>query len=212
MKTIRLIIAEDHAIVREGLRTLIASEPSLELIGEAANGVEAVALARALGPDVVLMDLVMPGKSGVEAISEIKRDNPNIRILVLTSFSEEQNVFPAIRAGATGYLLKDTSPGQLVRAIFDVYEGEAALHPSIARKLIHELNQPTPAPATESSLSDRERSVLRLIAQGSTNQEIADQLCISDWTVRSHVRNILSKLHLSNRTQAALYAVRKGLA
>jgi NarL family two-component system response regulator LiaR len=212
MSRIRIVIADDHAIVRERLRTLIASEPSLQLVGEAGDGVEAVAQTRALQPDVVLMDLMMPHKNGIEAIAEIKRENADVRILVLTSFAEEDKVFPAIRAGALGYLLKDSSPQQLLQAIHDVYRGESSLHPSIALKLIRELTRPSDLPPAEHPLTERELAVLKLVAQGLTNQEIADRLVISEWTVRTHIRNILGKLHLANRTQAALYALREGLA
>ncbi len=212
MSRIRIVIADDHAVVREGLRTLIASEPSMQLVGEAGDGVEAVAQTRALQPDVVLMDLMMPRKNGIEAIAEIKRENADVRILVLTSFAEEDKVFPAIRAGALGYLLKDSSPQQLLQAIHDVYRGESSLHPSIALKLIRELTRPSNLPPAEHPLTERELAVLKLVAQGLTNQEIADRLVISEWTVRTHIRNILGKLHLANRTQAALYALREGLA
>ena len=212
METIRILIADDHAIVREGLRTLIASEPGMELVGEAADGIEAVSLARSLEPDVVLMDLVMPRKDGLEAISEIKQQNPEMCILVLTSFAEEDKVFPAIRAGALGYLLKDSSPQQLLQAIYDVHRGESSLHPTVALKLVREISQPSDLPPAEHPLTEREVDVLELVAQGLSNQEIADQLVISEWTVRTHVRNILGKLHLANRTQAALYALREGLA
>jgi len=212
MDTIRILIADDHAIVREGLRTLIASEPGMELVGEAADGTEAVSLARSLEPDVILMDLVMPHKDGLEAISEIKHENPEMCILVLTSFSEEDKVFPAIRAGALGYLLKDSSPQQLLQAIYDVHRGESSLHPTVALKLVREISQPSDLPPAEHPLTEREVDVLELVAQGLSNQEIADQLVISEWTVRTHVRNILGKLHLANRTQAALYALREGLA
>jgi NarL family two-component system response regulator LiaR len=210
--TIRILIADDHAIVREGLRTLIASEPGMELVGEAADGIEAVSLARSLEPDVILMDLVMPHKDGLEAISEIKHENPAMCILVLTSFAEEDKVFPAIRAGALGYLLKDSSPQQLLQAIYDVHRGESSLHPTVALKLVREISQPSDLPPAEHPLTEREVDVLELVAQGLSNQEIADQLVISEWTVRTHVRNILGKLHLANRTQAALYALREGLA
>ena len=140
MDTIRVLIADDHPIVREGLRTLISSEPGMEVVGEAANGAQAVSLARAQQPDVVLMDLIMPVKDGLQAIGEIKDENPEVSILVLTSFAEEDKVFPAIRAGALGYLLKDTAPDQLLQAIYDVYRGESSLHPSIALQLIREIN------------------------------------------------------------------------
>jgi len=212
METIRILVADDHAIVREGLRTLIASEPGMELVGEAADGIEAVSLAESLQPDVILMDLVMPHKDGIEAISEIKSQNPEVCILVLTSFSEEDKVFPAIRAGALGYLLKDSSPQDLLQAISAVYRGESSLHPSVALKLVREISRPSELPPAEDPLTEREVDVLELVAQGLSNQEIADRLIISEWTVRTHVRNILGKLHLANRTQATLYALREGLA
>jgi NarL family two-component system response regulator LiaR len=212
MSAIRVLIADDHPIVRDGLRLLIASEPGMELVGEAANGAEAVTKAMLLKPDVILMDLVMPIKNGIEAISEIKSADPNVSILVLTSFAEEDKVFPAIRAGALGYLLKDSLPNQLLQAIYDVHRGEASLHPSIALQLIREINQPSDLPPAKDPLTESELEVLRLLAQGLTNQEIADRLVRSEWTIRTHVRNILGKLHLANRTQAALYALRKGLA
>ena len=212
MDTIRVLVAEDHPIVREGLRTLIASEPGMALVGEAADGIEAVAKARALRPDVILMDLMMPRMSGLEAIGEIKASQPEVPILVLTSFAEEDKIFPAIRAGALGYLLKDSSPEQLFRAIRDVHRGEPSLHPTIALKMIRELDHPASQERSASPLTDREIQVLKLVAQGLTNQEIADRLVISEWTVRTHVRNILGKLHLANRTQATLYALREGLA
>jgi NarL family two-component system response regulator LiaR len=212
METVRVLIADDHPIVRDGLRTLIITEPGMELVGEAVNGAEAVSKACALKPDVILMDLVMPVKDGIQAITEIKQFDPQVSILVLTSFSEENKVFPAIRAGAMGYLLKDAAPQQLLQAIYDVHRGEASLHPSIALQVIRELNQPSSLPPAEDPLTERELEVLRFLAQGLTNQEIAERLQRSEWTVRTHVRNILSKLHLANRTQAALYALREGLA
>jgi NarL family two-component system response regulator LiaR len=209
--TIRILIADDHAVVREGLRTLISVKPGLELVGEAADGVEAVFKARALQPDVILLDMVMPRQNGVEAIRQIKAENIAARILVLTSFDDDETVFAAIKAGALGYLLKDSTPDQLIQAIIDVYQGRAALHPTIALKMINELNQPPDLPPTDSPLTDREVDTLRLIAQGLTNQEIADTLSISERTVGKHVSNVLEKLHLANRTQAALYALRRGL-
>jgi len=184
----------------------------MDIIGEATNGAEAISLARTLRPDVILMDLIMPVKDGIEAIAEIKGQDPEVSILVLTSFGEEENVFPAIRAGAMGYLLKDTAPDQLLQAIYDVHRGESSLHPSIALQLIREINQPSDLPPAPDPLTQRELEVLKLLAQGLTNQEIADRLVISEWTVRTHVRNILGKLHLANRTQAALYALREGIA
>jgi len=210
-ETIRVLIAEDHAVVREGLRLLITSEPGMEVIGQASDGVEAVQMAHALRPDVLLLDLVMPRKNGIEAIGEIKQENLEARILVLTSFAEDDKVFPAIKAGAQGYLLKDSSPQELLQAIRDTYQGESSLHPAIARKLVQEINRPSDLPLAEDPLTEREVEVLKLIAQGLSNQSIAEKLVISERTVRTHVGHILNKLHLANRTQAALYALREGL-
>ena len=209
---IRILIADDHAVVREGLRTLINTKPGMEVIGEAADGDEAITLVHNLKPDVILLDMVMPRKNGLEAINGIKKNNPEARILVLTSFDDDERVFSAIKAGALGYLLKDSSPQQLLQAIDDVHHGRSSLHPAIALKVIRELNQPTDLPPTEEPLTTREMETLRLIAQGLTNQEIADKLSISERTVGKHVSNILDKLHLANRTQVALYALRRGLA
>ena len=209
--TIRILIADDHTLVRAGLRALIGTEPGMEVVGEAADGVEAVLRARSLRPDIILLDLVMPRKGGIEAIHEIKEENPDVRILVLTSFTDDDKVFPAIKAGALGYLLKDSTPQALLQAIHDVHRGESSLDPTIARKLIRELNQPPALPRTEEPLTAREVEVLRLVAQGLSNQEIAERMVVSERTVRTHVSNILSKLHLANRTQAALYAIREGL-
>jgi NarL family two-component system response regulator LiaR len=209
-----ILVVDDHAVVREGLRALIDVQPDMQLVGEAVDGVEAVERACALRPDVILLDLVMPRKGGLEAIIEIKEKDPDARILVLTSFAEDDKVFPAIKAGAMGYLLKDSSAKELIQAIRDVYEGEPTMHPSIARKLMRDLQRPPEPdkPRTEEPLSEREVEVLRLVARGSSNQEIGDELFISERTVRTHVGNILGKLHLANRTQAALYALREGLA
>jgi NarL family two-component system response regulator LiaR len=184
----------------------------MEVAGEAADGVEAVLKARSLQPDVILLDLVMPRKNGIEAITEIKQENPGARIMVLTSFAEDDKVFPAIKAGALGYLLKDCSPQELLQAIRETSQGESSLHPSIARKVIQELNRPSNLPPSEEPLTEREVEVLRLVGHGLPNQEIADRLTISERTVRAHVSSILTKLHLANRTQAALYAIREGLA
>jgi NarL family two-component system response regulator LiaR len=211
---IRVLITDDQAIVRKGIQALLATETNFEVVGEAENGKEAIKQFEQLQPDVVLMDLQMPEMSGIEAISHITTHKPNARILVLTSFATDDKVFPAIKAGALGYLLKDSSPEELVRAIRQVHRGESSLHPTIARKLLQELTKP-PAPEqkpTDEPLTEREVEVLRLIARGLGNQQIADQLIISEATVRTHVSNILGKLHLASRTQAALYALQKGLA
>jgi len=209
---IRILIADDHAVVREGLRALIEAKPDMELVGEAEDGVEAVLLARSLKPDVILLDLLMPRMDGIEAIGEIKKENPNARILVLTSFAGDDKVFPAIKAGALGYLLKDSPSQALIQAIREVHHGKSSLHPTIARKLIREFNRPSTAAPVENLLTEREVAVLKLIAGGLSNQEIAKTLVVSERTVSSHVSNILEKLHLANRTQAALYALREGLA
>ncbi|HQE92588.1 MAG TPA: response regulator transcription factor [Anaerolineae bacterium] len=210
-ETIHILVADDHAIVREGLRWLIATEPGMELVGEAADGVEAVARARELRPDIILMDVVMPRKDGIEAISEIKQALPDVHILVLTSFAEDDKVFPAIKAGASGYLLKDTAPQDLLRAIRDVHQGLPTMHPAIARKVMQEIQRPSNLPPTAEPLTAREADVLKLVARGLANEEIAKTLFISERTVRTHVSNILRKLHLANRTQATLYALREGL-
>jgi NarL family two-component system response regulator LiaR len=211
-EVIRVLIADDHPVVREGLRGLIEIQPNLELAGEAVDGAEAVEKARSLQPDVILLDMVMPRKDGVQAIGEIKQENPQARILVLTSFSESEKALPAIKAGALGYLLKDSAPEELLQAISNVYHGQISLHPAIARLLVQELSQPSDLPPAEEPLTEREVEVLQLIAQGLSNQEIADVLVVGERTVSTHVSNILDKLHLANRTQAALYALRKGLA
>jgi NarL family two-component system response regulator LiaR len=207
-QSIRVLVVDDHTIVRKGICALLETTLDIETVGEAADGNEAVQLARSLKPDVILMDMVMPRKSGLEAIIEIKRENPEARILVVTSFDEDDKVFPAIKAGALGYLLKDSSPQDLLKAIDDVYHGKPSLHPTIALKLIHELNRPSDLPPTEEPLTSREMEVLTLVAQGFGNQEIAQKLVVSERTVGTHVSNILGKLHLANRTQAALYALR----
>ncbi|MDX1664387.1 MAG: response regulator transcription factor [Candidatus Promineifilaceae bacterium] len=206
---IRLYLADDHPIVRRGIRDLLETEPGISLVGEADNGRDAVAGVEALAPDVILMDLVMPEMDGIAAIHRIKADRPDARILVLTSFATDDKVFPAIKAGALGYLIKDTAPADLLRAIGQVYRGEVVLHPSIAQKLLSEIAGEPPAAAPD-PLTPREVEVLQLIARGQSNQEIAEALTISVATVYTHVSNILSKLHLASRTQAALYALREG--
>lgn len=209
---IRVLIVDDHAVVREGLRTLIGTEPGMEVVGEAADGVEAVRQAGALEPDVILLDMVMPRRGGLEVIGEIKAQDLEAGILVLTSFADDDKVFPAIKAGALGYLLKNASPQTLLQAIRDVHRGEPSMSPAIANKLMLELQRSSDLPPTKAPLTERELDVLRLLAQGLTNQEIAGRLVIGEGTVRTHVSNILGKLHLANRTQAALYALREGLA
>jgi NarL family two-component system response regulator LiaR len=195
-----------------GLRALIATEPGLEVVGEAVDGTDAVRKARSLRPDVIVLDLVMPRKDGIQAAAEITQEDPAARILVLTSFVEDDKLVPAFKAGAAGYLLKDSAPQDLLQAIREVAQGASSLHPQIAHKLIRELRQPTNRPPADQSLTDREREVVRLVAQGLCNDAIAEQLSVGERTVRSHISNILAKLHLANRTQLALYALRTGLA
>jgi two-component system, NarL family, response regulator LiaR len=209
---IRLLIVDDHAIVREGMNFLASTKPDIEIVGEAENGLQAVEMAAELRPDVILLDLMMPQMDGIEAAGAICAENPEARILIMTSFSEEEKVFAAIKAGALGYLLKDSSPQVLLQAIRDVHRGESWLHPSIARKLIREISKPQELPPTVDPLTEREVEVLKLIAQGLSNQEIGDKLFIAERTAGVHVGRILAKLHLANRTQAALYALREGLA
>lgn len=207
---IRIFVADDHPIVRRGIRDLLETETDLTMVGEATNGRDAVAAVGDCRPDVVLMDLVMPGLDGIEATRQIKTQWPDVKILVLTSFATDDKVFPAIKAGALGYLIKDTGPEELLKAIRQVHQGEPTLHPAIARKLLTEIAQPVQRPSIPDPLTEREIEVLKLLARGLSNQEIADVLVIGVTTVYTHVSNILSKLHLATRTQAALYALREG--
>lgn len=209
--SIRVLVADDHAIVRKGICALLATEPDIEVVGEAQDGQEAIEKACELTPDVILMDLVMPQLDGLEAIRQITECQRQARILVLTSFAGDDKVFPAIRAGALGYLLKDSAPDELVRAIHEVHRGESSLHPSIARKLLQELSDPADREVTSDLLTARELEVLQLVARGRSNRDISEQLAISEATVRTHMSNILAKLNLGSRTQAALFALREGL-
>jgi NarL family two-component system response regulator LiaR len=209
---IRVFVAEDHAIVRKGVCALLTLEPGIEVVGEASNGQEAVCGIESSQPDVILMDLVMPEMDGIEAIQQIVARQPEAHILVLTSFATDDKVFPAIKAGALGYLLKDSEPRDVVDAIRQVHRGESSLHPRIARKLMQELSRPPDQPPTPNPLTEREMEVLRLVAQGKSNRDIADDLTVTEGTVRVHVSSILGKLHLASRTQATLYALREGLA
>jgi NarL family two-component system response regulator LiaR len=211
-RPIRILIADDHAIVRKGLRALLSTEQGIEVVGEAQNGREAIDLAGELQPDVILMDLVMPEVDGLQATEAITSQRPATRILVLTSFAGDDKIFPAIRAGALGYLLKDSGPDELVDAIRQVYQGESALHPSVARKLLREMAGGGDRRQPIDALTEREVEILQRVAQGLSNRQIADLLTISEATVRTHVSNILAKLNLDSRTQAALYALRAGIA
>lgn len=208
---IRILITDDHAVVREGLSSFISLEPDMEVVAEAGDGVEAVEKALLLVPDIILMDIVMPRQTGIEALQQLQESNSPAKVIVLTSFAEYEQLYPAIKAGAMGYLLKDSTPGQLVQAIRDVYQGQISLSPVIARMLVEEINEASELPLSEDPLTDREVQVLKLVAQGHTNKEIAEKLVVSEGTVGTHISNILEKLHLANRTQAALYALRRGM-
>jgi two-component system, NarL family, response regulator LiaR len=207
---IRVLIADDHAVVRQGLRTFLELQDDIEVVADVADGEAALSAVEAHEPDVVLMDLVMPGVGGIEAIRRLRKLRPQTRVLVLTSFLDDEKLFPAVRAGAAGYLLKDVEPAELVRAIHTVADGEALLHPAVASRLMEEFSE-TERPAPEEALTAREREVLELIARGLPNKLIARELEIAEKTVKTHVSSILSKLGLTDRTQAALYAVRAGL-
>lgn len=213
-----VLIVDDHAVVRQGLRTFLElqtdSSLPIEVAAEASNGIEAVEMARMTQPDIVLLDLVMPGMDGIQATSRILESSPHSRVIILTSFGEEEKVLPAIRAGAQGYLLKDIPPAELVQAVREVHLGKVQLHPEVAKKLMAAVaaqEEPiphSPAPSGE-GLTAREQEVLGLIADGMNNREIAARLVISEKTVKTHVSSILNKLHLDDRTQAAIYALRR---
>jgi NarL family two-component system response regulator LiaR len=209
---VRVLVVDDHVVVRRGIRALLSTDSGLRVVGEAANGAQAIRAAADLSPDVILMDLVMPEVDGIEAVKQIKAHEPSARILVLTSFSTDDKVLPALKAGALGYLLKDSGPDELIQAIYQVYRGESSLHPQIARKLLREIVAGESRPETADPLTPREVEVLKLVAQGQSNHDIATELRVSEATVRTHVSSILAKLHLASRTQAALYALRSGLA
>ena len=219
---IRVLVVDDHAIVRQGLRTFLElqdnAELPIEVIGEAVNGIEAVDLARHTQPDIILLDLVMPEMDGIQATREIVKCSPHSRVIILTSFGEEDKVVPAIQAGAHGYLLKDIAPDKLIQAIRNTYCGDVQLHPNAAKLLMSAVAQkevasdiPSRRFGTE-ELTERECEVLGLIANGMSNRGIAEKLFISEKTVKTHVSSILSKLHLEDRTQAAIYAIKHGLA
>lgn len=209
---IKILIVDDHAVVRKGIRALLATETDLEVIGEAVDGEQAVALYQELKPDLLLLDLIMPKVNGIEVIKKIKGDHPQAKILVLTSFAADDQVFPAIKAGALGYLLKDTEPDDLINAIHQVYLGESSLSPTVARKVLEEVFHPAQKPLSPDPLTNREVDVLQVLAKGKSNRDIAEELSISETTVRTHVSNILGKLHLASRTEAALYALKEGMA
>jgi NarL family two-component system response regulator LiaR len=209
-RSIRVLLVDDQAIVRKGIRALLAEIPGIEVVGEASNGEQAVAQTRALDPDVTVMDLAMQVMDGIEAIRQITERDADARILVLTSFSGESSVFPAIKAGALGYLLKDSEPADLIFAIEQVSRGEPSLHPKIATQLLQELRRPPDSAPIPDALTPREVEVLRQVARGLSNRDIATELVTTEATIKTHVSSILSKLHLANRVQATLYALQEG--
>ena len=215
-KRTKVLIADDHKVVREGLSAILETKDDIEVVGEAKDGGDAVEKARALVPDVILMDVSMPGMTGIEATRLIKRELPHIGVIALTMYDEQQYIFDLVRAGATGYLLKDSDSAQIVAAIRAISRGESLIHPSVASKILAEfslLSQGKGKRRTmlEHDLTDREITVLRLVADGKTNKEIANVLDLSEKTVKNHVRNIFHKLHVYDRTQAAILAIRKGI-
>jgi NarL family two-component system response regulator LiaR len=208
---IRVLVVDDQVIVREGVALLLGQVEGIEVAGEAGDGQQAVVLDAALQPDVVLMDLVMPGMDGIEATRRITAGREDAKVLVLTSYAGDDKVIPAIEAGARGFLLKDSSPADLIRAIRHVHQGRSSLDPAIASQVLLELKRPATQPPASDPLTDRELEVLRLVATGLSNAEVASRLVITEATVRSHMSNILGKLHLDNRVQATLYALQEGI-
>jgi NarL family two-component system response regulator LiaR len=211
-ESITVLIVDDHALVRGGVRGYLETQPDLSIAGEAASGEEAVRLAAELVPDVVLMDLVMPSMDGIEATRRVRRVSPRSQVVVLTSYHEDVHIFPAIKAGALSYLLKDVGPEDLAAAVRGAARGEAMIHPNVAARIMQELRgtrREAPNPFAE--LTDRELELMRLIAQGLSNAMIAEQLVLSEKTVKGYVSNILSKLHLADRTQAAVFAWQEGM-
>jgi NarL family two-component system response regulator LiaR len=208
---VRVMLVDDHAVVRQGLRTFLDLQEDIVVVGEARDGVEALKVVHECSPDVVLVDLIMPRMDGIETVRRMKAARPQTQLIVLTSFGDDQKVFAAIRAGASGFLLKDVSPGDLALAIHAAQRGEASLAPGIATKLMQEIAVGGSTTNEEQSLTEREYAVLALIAQGRSNKQISEELSISEKTVKTHVSNILTKLHLEDRTQAAIYALREGL-
>lgn len=209
MAKIRVLIVDDHTVVRAGIRIILATEPSILVVGEASSGSEALRKIKKSPPDVVLMDLVMPGKDGIETTAEIKRDYPDVKIIVLTTFEDDAKIDAAMAVGANGYLLKDADGEFLLQAIKAAQQGDLPLHPRVARSLFK--NQTVQKPDDQNYLTKREKEVLQLVAKGWSNREIANELCLTEGTIKVHVSNILSKLHVSRRTEAAVWAVRAGL-
>ncbi len=212
MKKIKVLVVEDQSVVREGVVAILSLQDDMEVVGEAVDGIAAVELARKTKPDVILLDMVMPRQDGLATIPMLKELVPDARILVLTSFAESTRVYQAIKSGALGYMLKDTTRTQLLQSIRDVAKGQASIQPSIAMKVINEIDHPAETSLMTESLTRRELETLRLIARGLSNQEIAVVMVLHERTIAKYVSSVLNKLHLANRTQAALYAIDQGLA
>lgn len=211
MDKIRVLVVDDESVVREGIIAILSLQPTIEVVGGAQDGIHAVKVAKKLSPDVILLDMAMPNQDGLTTIPILIELLPKVRILVLTSFADTDLVYKAIKSGALGFMLKDARREQLIQAIHDVASGQASISPSIAIKVIQDVNHPSEIMYTSSPLTARELETLRLIARGMTNQEIANAISVTNRTVAKYVSSILDKLHLANRTQAALYAIREGL-
>lgn len=212
MKTIRILVADDESVVRDGVVAILSFQSDMKVVGEAEDGQKVIEVARRTKPDIILLDMRMPKMNGLEAIPHLKQVSPESRILVLTSFAESDMIYQTIKAGALGFLLKDARRDQLLQAIRDVANGQASIQPTIAMRVIHEMDNPAELMYTADPLTPRENETLRLIARGLSNQEIAGAMVVHERTVAKYVSSILEKLHLANRTQAALYAINKGLA
>jgi two-component system NarL family response regulator len=216
MEKIKVLIADDHGVVREGLMAMLQTIDVIDIVGEAKNGIDAVEKAKKLLPDVILMDLRMPFMNGVEATRQIKREFPHIGIIALTMDEEQEHIFDLVRAGATGYLLKDSASSQIVDAIRAIARGNSLIHPSVAKKILAEFSliaggKSKQHPLVDHDLTEREITVLRLVASGQTNKEVANSLALSEKTVKNHLANIFHKLHVYDRTQAAVLAIRRGI-
>jgi DNA-binding NarL/FixJ family response regulator len=209
MQPVRVLVVDDHYVVRKGIRMIAGTEPAIDIVGEASNGHGAIKLVHSLQPDVVLLDLIMPHYGGLEALAAIKESHPAIKVVILTTFEDDDSIYAAMNHGADGYLLKDADGETLLQSILEAYHGDMPLHPRIARHLVHKLTDP--AGTTTSSLTDREKEVLQLVAQGLSNKEVAKTLNLSTGTVKIHVSNVLGKLNVTSRTEAAVMATQMGL-
>ncbi len=211
-KYIRVLVVDDHTIVRRGIKALLAETDNIQVVGEAANGIDAMQLSSQLAPDIILMDLLMPGMDGIQTTRQISACQPWLKIIVLTSFVGDDRIFPALKAGAIGYVLKDSDSSELIQSIYKCFRGEPSISGSIAKKILEEFDEVPLCRPTQERLTAKEVEVLQLLAQGLTNEEIAGKMVISPRTVGSYVSRLMEKLHLANRVQVALYALREGMA